>query len=163
MTRCSKAHAVDFIQNAGGIPIVFGYLMRTDLTTKRQRKPASGGVFIKRQTAEDILQDQEHCLSIIWSLIVALDSEPTENVQEKLSLERVCFKLIEGRFDKLTRLIEIFRRQFTKVAEFDLEEFRTPEEIGYLEADFGLDLLALCACLIAYAAGSATCKRLLQH
>jgi len=41
-------------------------------------------------------------------------------------------------------------RQFSKVADFDLSEFRTAEEIGYLEADFGLDLLALIACIITY-------------
>ena len=48
------------------------------------------------------------------------------------------------------------------MTEFDLGEFRTPEEIGYLEADFGLDLLALCACIISYIMYSPTCKRLLQ-
>jgi hypothetical protein len=46
--------------------------------------------------------------------------------------------------------VEIHQRQFSKVADFDLNEFRTAEEIGYLEADFSLDLLALIACIITY-------------
>jgi hypothetical protein len=106
MTRCTKAHAVDFVTNAGGIPLIFGYLMRADPTKKRQRKP-NGGLYIKRQTVDAVQQDEEHCLAIIWNLIVALDSSSNDNVTEKLSLERVCFKLLEGSFDKLARLINI--------------------------------------------------------
>jgi len=39
MTRCTKLHAVDFIQNASGLSLIFGYLMRDDPTAKRNKKP----------------------------------------------------------------------------------------------------------------------------
>jgi len=38
MTSCTKLHAVDFIQNAPGLSLIFGYLMRADPTAKRTKK-----------------------------------------------------------------------------------------------------------------------------
>ena len=152
MTHCTKAHAIDFI-NKGGLSVIFGFLMRQD-PTKNKRS-------LKRQTVEDVQQDEEHCLSIIWNLIVALETDASNSVNEKICLERLCFKLIEGRFDKFEKLVKIHVRQFSLVSEFDLADFKTAEEIGYLEADFGLDMLALVDCIVAYVLQSDTCKRLM--
>lgn len=124
--------------------MVFGYLMHS----KGERKGE---------------QDEERCLAIVWNLIVALvGSDSSDSPHEKLCLERLCFKLIEGRLDKLSYLAELHKRQFARLAEFDLADFKTAEEIGYLESDFGLDLLALADCIITYTLKSHTCRRLLQ-
>lgn len=145
MTQCTKEHAVEFIKNAGGLPLVFGYLMRT------------GG-----KLKEDSMQDDEHCLSIIWNLLVSLSLTDSLTATEKICLERLSFKMLEGSLDKIRKLRDMHQRVFARVSEFELDEFTTSEEIGYLENDYNFDLLSLIDCILLFTQSSEVSKRLLE-
>ena len=110
---------------------------------------------------EEVMQDDEHCLSIVWNLLVALSTEQL-SATEKICLERISFKLLEGSFEKFKRLRDLHEQVYSRLSEFDLDEFKTSEEIGYLENDYNLDLLSLVDCLLLYTSSSETCKRLLR-
>jgi len=157
MTQCTKVQANEFIKNSNGLPLVFGYLMRQN-AGKNRKDP-----LMRVQTEEEVLQDFEHCLSIIWNLIVALtlDFDPA-NPSEKICFERLAFKLLEGSLDKVGKLKAIHEQVYSRLEDFDLNEFKTAEEIGYLENDYNFDLLSLADCIILFTQTNDTCKRLLS-
>jgi|LakMenEpi03Oct11_1017367.scaffolds.fasta_scaffold23658_1 hypothetical protein len=58
--------------------------------------------------------------------------------------------------------MEIHSKQFQRISEFDLTQFKNLEEINYLETDYGFDLLALADCILSYMFKSEVCARLLK-
>ena len=70
-------------------------------------------------------------------------AEGKESVKNRICAERLCFKFIENRFEKLIRLVELHRLLYSRIEEFDLAEFTQMAEIRQLEEHFDLDLLIL--------------------
>ena len=58
--------------------------------------------------------------------------------------------------------MEIHCKQFQRISEFDLTQFKNLEEINYLETDYGFDLLALADCILSDMNKSEVCARLLK-
>ena len=114
----------------------------------------------------------EHCLSIIWNLIRALEraakidsvgSQEEEEIKSKskVCLERVSFKFLEQNCQKVTKLVRTHQIIFERVKDFNLEEFKSVEAIAQLDEHFGFAILALSDALLAYLCQSGVCKKLL--
>lgn len=76
----------------------------------------------------------EQFLSIFWNLLSALNTQKLDkkvgaNVGEKdaakvlVCSERLSFKFIENRFEKLVKLIKLHEVLFSRIRDFDLKEF----------------------------------------
>ena len=66
----------------------------------------------------------EYFISIFWNLIEQLTQSATEGeeagVKNRICAERLCFKFIENRFEKLIKLVELHKLLYSRVEEFDL-------------------------------------------
>lgn len=126
MTSADQLHSLLLINETSCLSVLFGYLMK--MPSERKKKLTKKDVFIKQKSQEEIEEDLEHCLSIIWFLIKSIgcngedNSVGTEQEAAKIniSLERLCFKFLEQSFQKLDRVLGLHKEMFTKVEEFDL-------------------------------------------
>lgn len=70
-------------------------------------------------------------------------------MKRTICLERLCFKFVENRFEKLVRLVMLHKIVHARIEEFDLAQFTQMEEIRQLEEHFNLDLLILVDSIMA--------------
>ena len=89
--------------DCGGLSTIFGFFMQKGGEDKKKKKKDSDEIYI-RVTREDIEEDDEHCVSIILSLLV--NTMPDEGSTD-VGHERILFKFIENNYEKLHRLIEL--------------------------------------------------------
>ena len=93
----------------------------------------------------------EYFLSIFWNILSAMTGSKTisKDAKTRICAERLAFKFVENRFEKLVRLVELHKVVFSRIREFDLSQFAEAAEIQQLEEHFNLDLLILTDSLIA--------------
>ena len=88
-------------------------------------------------------------------------TEGEEGVKNRICAERLCFKFIENRFEKLIRLVELHKLLYSRIEEFDLAEFTQMAEIRQLEQHFDLDLLILVDSILGTLSTTNTLNKLL--
>ena len=95
----------------------------------------------------------EYFLSITCNLMTALstnkDTKSGAGAKGRICMERLCFKFVENRFEKLIRLVQLHKLVYGRLSEFDLAEFTQSEEIKQLEEHFNLDLLVIVDSILA--------------
>ena len=137
LTKCTIDQAVQFIDQTRGLSVLFSLWMK---------QPDQVSVLTKEHS-----KLHEYFLSIFWNLIATLSHQSSKETQVKrtICLERLCFKFVENRFEKLVRLVMLHKIVHARIEEFDLAQFTQMEEIRQLEEHFNLDLLILVDSIMA--------------
>lgn len=82
--------------NLGGLSYVFAYFMLEDKSIK--------GKILDKLSPDDVMSDDETTAQLIFSLLV--------NSEEGVIRDRVIFKFIENKFEKLHRLIALHNKYY---------------------------------------------------
>lgn len=137
LTKCSAAQAVEFVESTKGLAVLFGLWMK---------QPESVTVMTNEHA-----KLHEYFLSIFWNILSVMTGNKvsSKDAKTRICAERLAFKFVENRFEKLVRLVELHKVVFSRIREFDLSQFAEAAEIQQLEEHFNLDLLILTDSLIA--------------
>ena len=80
----------------GGLSHIFAYFMLEDKSSK--------GKILDRLSLDDVISDDETTAQLIFSLII--------NSEEGVIRDRVIFKFIENKFEKLQRLVSLHNKYY---------------------------------------------------
>ena len=92
---------------------------------------SSKGKILDRLSPDDVMSDDETTAQLIFSLII--------NSEEGVIRDRVIFKFIENKFEKLQRLVSLHNKYYQQIggdSGFDLKKFGNAPEIEYLAQDY---------------------------
>ena len=86
------------------------------------------GLWMKQPAIESPLSVEnaklnEQFVSIFWNLMAALAQAPGDEPKTRVCMERLCFKFVENRVDKLSKLAHLHQALYERIADFDLAEF----------------------------------------
>jgi len=84
----------------------------------------------------------------------------SSEIKEKITQERLTFKLLENDLEKTKRVRQILEQYLEPISEFDLTSFKSEEEVKILQEDFNLDVLVLASSILAYVATSEVAAKL---
>lgn len=86
----------------GGLPVLFSFFMKKDAGEKKRKKK---DVVIKK-SQDEVEEDDFYCLSLITNILICVSG---------VNFDRSFYKFKENSFEKLERLVELYKYYLQKV------------------------------------------------
>ena len=109
LTKTTCAQATEFIDQTRAFSIMFALWM--------QQPPITSPISTEHAKLH------EQFISIFCNLMMALTSGAID-AKTQVCLERLSFKFVENRLEKLCKLVELHKVLYARIADFDLAEFK---------------------------------------